>query len=57
MAKVDIGRQARVWGMRRFTGTELHALADEYEAKIIDSQNCDDPKWMRRRADRIKDLA
>lgn len=53
MAKVDSGRLASAWGMRRFTARELHAMADEYKAKIIDTETCDHPKWLRRRAERI----
>ena len=57
MAKVNQGRLDGIWGMRRFSASELHAIADEYEAKISDPENNDDPKWLKRRADRIRELA
>ena len=39
------------------TSDNLHAIADEYEAKIKDPDNEDDPKWLQRRANKIRALA
>ena len=57
MAKVNEGRLDGVDGMEKFTPAELFAIADEYEAKIADPENTDDPKWLKRRSDRISLLA
>jgi len=57
MSKIDQGRLDGVWGMRKFTARELYSLADEHEHMIIDSENTDDPKWLQRRADRLRRLA
>jgi hypothetical protein len=57
MAKVDQGRLDGVWGMRKFTAAELYALADDHERMITDPENTDDPKWLQRRADRLRRLA
>ena len=56
MPKIERGRLAGVWGMRRFTFTELYDRADEIEAQIADPRNEDDPKWLRRWADKIRRL-
>ena len=57
MPKVSQGRLDGVWGMSKFTAEELHALADKHEAMILDPKNTDDPKWLQRRADRLRHLA
>ena len=57
MPKIERGRLDGVWGMRRFTSQELRDLADEVEALIVDPENDDDPKWLQRRADKIRRLA
>ena len=57
MAKVNQGRLDGVWGMRRFSATELHAIADDYETKLLDPEINDDLKWLRRRADRIREMS
>ena len=57
MPKIEKGRLDGVWGMRRFTSSELHELADQYEALITDPTNEDDPKWLQRWADKIRRLA
>ena len=57
MAKITPARLDGVYGMRKFTAEELYALADEYEARIIDPKNTDDPKWLQRWADRVRKLA
>lgn len=57
MAKLHGGRLDGVWGMTKFSFNDLHAIADEYEAKIKDPDNEDDPKWLQRRANKIGALA
>ena len=57
MAKVDKGRLDGVWGMNTYTAEELHEMADFYEASIHNPKNTDDPKWLQRRADRLRRLA
>ena len=57
MAKPSQGRFDSVYGMRQFTAEELFALADQYQARITDPGNLDDPKWLQRRADRIRRVA
>lgn len=46
-----------VWGMSRFTATELHLIADDYEAQIKDPDSTDDLKWLLRRAKKTRNLA
>lgn len=57
MAKIETKRLDGIWGMRKFTASELHEIADYYQARISDPENTDDPKWLQRRADRIRRLA
>jgi hypothetical protein len=57
MPKVDKGRLDGVWGMETFTAAELFLLADKFEAQIKDPTNTDDPKWLQRRAERLRRLA
>jgi hypothetical protein len=57
MAKIEQGRLDGVYGMRKFGAAELYAMANGYEALIRDPKNKDDPKWLQRRADRIRKLA
>lgn len=57
MAKVSKGRLDSVWGMRTFTAAELYALADEMELEMRSANFSDDPKWQRRRIDRVRELA
>lgn len=57
MAKINQGRLDGVWRMRRFSASELNAIADEYEAQILDPGNLDDPPWLQSRADRLRELA
>ncbi|TWT77468.1 hypothetical protein Pla123a_21290 [Posidoniimonas polymericola] len=57
MAKPSQGRFDGVYGMRKFTAEELFALADEYEARMTSPSSTDDPKWLQRRADRIRRVA
>lgn len=55
MAKPSQGRFDGLYGMRKFTAQELFTWADQYESRI--PANFDDPKWLQRRADRIRRLA
>ena len=57
MPKVDKGRMDGVDGMSKYSALELYALADEYDARITSPDNTDDPKWLKRRADRLRRLA
>lgn len=57
MPKVKRGRLDGVSGMETFTASELHSWADKYEAQITDPCNSDDPKWLQRRADKLRALA
>ncbi len=57
MPKVKRGRLDGVSGMETFTASELHTWADKYEAQIKDPCNPDDPKWLQRRADKLRQLA
>jgi hypothetical protein len=54
MPKASQGRFDGVWGMRTFAADELFAWADKYEARITDPLNTDDPKWLQRRANRLR---
>lgn len=57
MAKISKGRLDSAYGMSKYTAEELHNMADEYENMIKDPDNNDDPKWLKRRADRLRSLA
>jgi len=57
MPKLKRGRMDGVWGMASYTAIELHKIADEYEAQINDPTSTDDPKWLLRRAKKIRKLA
>ncbi len=57
MPKVEKGRLDGVRNMQRFSASDLHEIANEYDAKFDDPSNQDDPKWLRRRADRMRKLA
>ena len=57
MPKISKGRMDSVYGMSKFSAEELFKIADEYENNIKDPNNTDDPKWLQRRADRIRALA
>lgn len=39
------------------TAEELHALADTLQSQASDPASKDDPKWLKRRADRLRALA
>jgi hypothetical protein len=57
MAKPSQGRFDGVSGMQKFTAEQLFAWADQYEARITEPTNTDDPKWLQRRADRLRRVA
>ena len=57
MPKVARGRLSGLHGMSGHTSTELFAWANEIEAQIRDPLNKDDPKWLQRRADKVRRLA
>ena len=57
MAKIGAGRLFGQDGTASITGHELNALADQHLERIGDPTNTDDPKWLTRRADRLRKLA
>ena len=57
MPKFKQGRLDGIDGMNKFSSVELFAMAEECENKINDQNNSDDPKWLKRRADRLRALA
>jgi hypothetical protein len=57
MAKVAQGCISGLYGMDSHTSIELFAWADLLRAQVSDANNPDDPKWLRRRADRLAALA
>jgi hypothetical protein len=57
MAKVKRGRLDGVWGMRTYASVELYAMAAEFEAQANAPFNTDDPKWLKRWADKVHQLA
>ena len=57
MPKLTPARLDGVYGMRQFTADELHQHADRLELQVADPRNTDDPKWLRRWANRIRQLA
>ena len=57
MPKVEQGRLFGLHGMDSYTFEELDQLADQYLARLDDPENSDDPKWLKRRATRLRKLA
>lgn len=57
MPKVSSGRLDGLHGMRSFAATELFALADDLDRRAADPNTADDPRWLRRRAERVRRLA
>ncbi len=57
MAKVGSGRLDGLYGMESFTAEELHAHADQLEARAADPADADAPGWLRRRAARLRRVA
>jgi len=50
-------KKIRVSGFGLKTSEELFDWADKLEAQINDPQNCDDPRWLRRRAAYLRSRA
>jgi hypothetical protein len=57
MPKIAKGRLDGLYGMSSFTAAELFAIADQLDGHVADPLNKDDPKWLRRRAARVRSLA
>jgi hypothetical protein len=57
MAKLKAGRLNGIYGMRTFTSSELLTWANQLENRINDPQNRDDPRWLRRWAEKMRRLA
>lgn len=57
MAKPSQGRFDGVYGMRKFTAEELAEWSAQHEQQIAKPANSDDPKWLQRRADRLRRIA
>jgi hypothetical protein len=57
MVKMSKGRISGLHGMDGHTAEELHALADTLQSQASDPANKDDPKWLKRRGDRLRALA
>jgi hypothetical protein len=57
MAKPSQGRFDGLSGMRKFAAEELAAWARQHEAQVSALENSDDPKWLQRRADRLRRVA
>ena len=57
MPKLERGRIDGVHGMGRFTAVELHEIADDLERQAKEPTSPDDPKWLLRRARKIRLLA
>jgi hypothetical protein len=55
--KVEQGRLFGLDGMGSHTAEELDELADQHLHRIDDPKNTDDPKWLKRRAARLRKLA
>ncbi len=57
MPKLLSGRLDGLWGMTSYTSQELFNIADDIEKQIAHPNNQDDPKWLKRRAERVRKLA
>ena len=57
MPKIATGRISGFHGMESHSALELYAWADKLEAQIDDPANRDDPRYLRRWADKIRRLA
>jgi len=57
VAKIARGRLFGLHGMDSMTVHELDAFADLYLERVDDPTNSDDPKWLKRRATRLRKLA
>jgi cyclopropane fatty-acyl-phospholipid synthase-like methyltransferase len=57
MAKIVSGRISGLDGMESHSAADLHVWADALEAQITDPKNRDDPRYLRRWANKIHLLA
>jgi hypothetical protein len=57
MPKISKGRIDGLEGMNSYSSDELFVMAEDYYNKLSDPTNSDDPKWLKRRADRLRSLA
>jgi hypothetical protein len=57
MPKPSQGRFDGVYGMTTFTAGELLAWSADYERLLRSPYRTDDPKWLQRRADRLRRVA
>lgn len=57
MPKLSKGRLDGVWGMMTYTSKELFNIADDIEKQISNLNNTDDPRWLKRHADKVRKLA
>jgi hypothetical protein len=57
MPKVKSGRLRGLDGMKPQSSADLFAWADRLEAQILDPKNPDDPRWLKRWAGKIRQLA
>ncbi|MEM7678818.1 MAG: hypothetical protein AAF449_22780 [Myxococcota bacterium] len=57
MPKLDCGRLDGLDGMAGFTAEELYDRAKELEAKASDPASQDDPRYLKRWAAKVRNLA
>lgn len=57
MPKVKRGRISGLHGMTSYSAVELSIWAKDIDAQAIDPKNPDDPKWLKRRADKLRTLS
>jgi hypothetical protein len=57
MTKISKGRIDGLEGMNSYSSDELFVMAEEYAYKLNDPTNTDDPKWLKRRVNRLRTLA
>jgi hypothetical protein len=57
MPKISKGRLDGVYGMEQYTSDELYIMASQEEEKLKDPINSDDPKWIKRRVEKLRALA
>lgn len=57
MPKLNRGRVTRLEAMQGLTAEELAARAAQMEAQANDPQSTDDPAWLRRWAEKLRQLA
>jgi hypothetical protein len=57
MPKLNRGRVTRLDDMQGLTAEELAARAAQMDAQANDPQSTDDPTWLRRWAEKLRQLA